>query len=87
MFGDRAILLAAATNSPQASELTVLQRLFTIEPIALALPRSDEDFRLSVDSALNSIFDSAEFGELFTSNFGEPNERVLLFFLANSVPE
>ena len=36
-FGDRAILLDAAARSPSAGDLLVLDRLFTYEPLALAL--------------------------------------------------
>ncbi len=48
-FADRSILLDAATRSPSAGALTVLDRLFTYGPLALALARGDEDFRLLVD--------------------------------------
>jgi hypothetical protein len=48
-FADRSILLDAATRSPSAGDLTVLDRLFTYGPLALALARGDEDFRLLVD--------------------------------------
>ena len=37
-FGDRAILLEAAKRSPSARDLIVLDRRFTYEPLALALP-------------------------------------------------
>ncbi|HET6564961.1 MAG TPA: amino acid ABC transporter substrate-binding protein [Xanthomonadales bacterium] len=87
LFGDRAILSDAAQNSASGSELLVLDRLFTVEPIALAVPRGDEDFRLSVDRALSGMYESAEFADLFTSHFGEPNERVLLFFRSITLPE
>jgi polar amino acid transport system substrate-binding protein len=46
-FGDRAILLEAAKRSPSAGDLVVLDRLFTYEPLALALARNDDDFRLT----------------------------------------
>ena len=87
LFGDRAILSDAAQNNPSAKQLLVLDRLFTVEPIALALQRGDEDFRLSVDRALNGVFGSDEFTELFTSYFGEPNERVLLFYRSIMLPD
>jgi polar amino acid transport system substrate-binding protein len=46
LFGDRPILLDVATRSPSGHELVVLDRLFTYEPVALALARNDDDFRL-----------------------------------------
>ena len=36
-FADRSILLDAAMRSPSASDLTVLDRMFTYGPLALAL--------------------------------------------------
>ena len=48
-FGDRPILLDAAQRSASSGDLVVLDRLFTVEPLALALERGDEDFRLLVD--------------------------------------
>lgn len=87
LFGDRAILLDAARRSGAAQDLKVLDRLFTVEPIALGLARGDEDFRLLVDRTLSSLYATGEFGQLYTETFGEPDERVLLFFRMNTLPE
>jgi len=87
MFGDRAILLDAMKRSDDAAKLMVVDRLFNLEPIALALPRGDEDFRLLVDTTLSEFYSSGEFGDWFSETFGEPNEKTLLFFLSNTLPE
>jgi len=86
-FGDRAILLDAAARNPSASELLVLDPLFTVEPLALALARGDEDFRLAVDKALSGIYASGEIGALYAKWFGEPNDSALSFFRSNGLPE
>jgi putrescine:ornithine antiporter len=86
-FGDRPILLDAAKRSPSAEDLVVLDRLFTYEPLALALPRGDEDFRLLVDHALSAIYRSGEIGDLYASWFGEPDEAALTFFRLSTLPE
>lgn len=86
-FGDRAILLDAAARSPSASKLMVLDRLFTYEPVALALPRGDEDFRLVVDRALSAFYASADFPALYVQWFGEPDDAALTFFRWNALPE
>ena len=62
-FGDRAILLDITMRSPSARDLTILDRQFTYEPIALAFARGDEDFRVVVDRALSRLFGSEEFGD------------------------
>lgn len=87
LFGDRAILLDAARRSGAAEDLKVLDRLFTVEPIALGLARGDEDFRLLVDRTLSGFYATGDFGQLYTETFGEPDERVLLFFRMNTLPE
>ena len=86
-FGDRAILLDAAKRSPSAGDLIVLDRRFTTEQIALALPRGDDDFRLVVDATLSRFFGTAEFRALYTKWFGEPDADAVAFFRANQLPD
>lgn len=87
LFGDRSILQDAAKRSARAGDLKVLDRLFTLEPFALALPRGDDEFRLLVDRTLSDLYSGGEFAALFSDSFGEPNEKVLLFFLINTQPQ
>jgi polar amino acid transport system substrate-binding protein len=87
LFGDRAILLAAAKRSPSASNLVLLDRLFTNEPLALALARNDDDFRLVVDKSLSGVFASKPFDGLYLKWFGEPDESTLSFFRGDVLPE
>ena len=44
-------------------KLRVLNRQITHEPLALALPRGDEDLRLLVDAVLSSTYSRADFAE------------------------
>jgi ABC-type amino acid transport substrate-binding protein len=67
--GDRAILLGGAIRNPSSRKLTVLERQFTYEPLALALERGDEDFRLIVDRTLVHLFSSDQFSFSFTQRF------------------
>jgi ABC-type amino acid transport substrate-binding protein len=86
-FGDRALLLEAAKRSPSSSDLIVLDRLFTNEPLALALARNDDDFRLVVDRTLSQLFASKDFDGLYAKWFGEPDENALSFFRMSALPE
>jgi putrescine:ornithine antiporter len=86
-FGDRAILLDAARRHPRAKDLLVLDRLFTEEPLALALAPGDGEFRLLVDRALSRLYRSADFAAMYTTTFGEPDETTLTFFRWNALPE
>jgi ABC-type amino acid transport substrate-binding protein len=83
-FGDRPILLEAAKSR---GELTVLERRFTDEQIALALKRGDEDFRLVVDRTLSRLYASPEFRAEYAKWFGQPDERAAAFFRSVALSE
>jgi polar amino acid transport system substrate-binding protein len=87
LFGDRTALLAAAARSPSADDLMVIERLFTYEPLALALKRGDEDFRLLADRALSQVYGSSEIAELYKSFFGEADDATLRFLRMTALPE
>ena len=86
-FGDRAILLDIAKRSPSAQDLIVLDRRFTTEQIALALPRDSDDFRLVVDATLSRFFGTAEFRALYIKWFGEPDADATAFFRSSGLPD
>ena len=86
-FGDRPILLEAASESASAGDLTVLDKLFTYEPVALTLGRNDDDFRLVVDRALSAAFKSKDFPDVYSKWFGAPDDAVLTFFRQSAMPE
>jgi putrescine:ornithine antiporter len=86
-FADRAILLEAVQRSPSARNLIVLDRRFTNEPLALALQRGDEDFRLFVDRTLSHLFESADFRFLYAKWLGEPDADALNFFQMTALPD
>jgi ABC-type amino acid transport substrate-binding protein len=79
-FGDRATLLALARHSADAGKLRVLTRHYTYEPLALALPRNDDDFRLVVDRALIRFYASPKFGDAYTEAFGPPDADTVEYF-------
>jgi ABC-type amino acid transport substrate-binding protein len=87
LFGDRPILLDAAKRSPSARDLIVLDRHFTYEPVALALARNDDDFRLIVDRTLSGLFATPSFRSLYATWFGEPDENTIDFFQTNVLPQ
>jgi ABC-type amino acid transport substrate-binding protein len=86
-FADRPILVEAAKRSSAAKELIVLDRLFTYEPLALALKRGDEDFRLVVDRTLSRVYRMEDFGFLYTKWFGKPGEDAMNFFRLSALPD
>jgi ABC-type amino acid transport substrate-binding protein len=84
VFGDRALVLGAMDAS--ASEnLTILPRLMTHEPLAFALARGDDDFRLLVDRTLSEIYASDGFAELYATWCGEFDDSTRAFFQWNTM--
>ncbi|HEY6644080.1 amino acid ABC transporter substrate-binding protein [Povalibacter sp.] len=83
-FGDRAAALGAMDPSTR-NDFTVLDRLFTREQYALAVPRGDEDFRLLVDRALNALFASGDIESLYAKSFGAPDDGIRAFFKWNTL--
>jgi ABC-type amino acid transport substrate-binding protein len=87
LFGERAILQNAAKRNPSAGDLIVLDRIFTYEPIALAVTRGDENFRLLVDRTLSRLYRSGAVLSIYREFFGEPGEIMQTFFRLSAVPE
>jgi ABC-type amino acid transport substrate-binding protein len=80
LFGDRATLLALAARSADAGKLRVLTRHYTYEPLALALARNDDDFRLAVDRALIRFYASPKFGDAYKAVFGPVDADTVEYF-------
>ena len=78
-FAERDVALAAM-DEKASQELEVLDRQFTHEPLALALPRGDEDLRLLVDTALSNAYSSADFAALYGKYFGKLDDTSRTFF-------
>ena len=83
-FADRPSLLDAVNRSGEPAHLQVLDRFFTRETLAFALPRDDEDLRLEVDSALSRLYWSDEFRSVFSRSFGPISDNTLLIFRASA---
>ncbi len=86
-FGDLPILLAAALTNKSSDDLSVIDRQFTSEPLALSLERGDEDFRLTVDRALSEFYPTKEFGELASKWFGVFAPSVEKFAKETALPQ
>ncbi len=86
-FGDRVALLDAVRRGKLPGELQVLDRYFTQESLAFAVPRDDEDLRLEVDTALSKLFRSSELPTIFAKWFGPISDNALTLFRMNALPE
>jgi putrescine:ornithine antiporter len=87
LFGSIPILLDTIKRSSSPSDVILLSRRFSREPLALALARSDEDFRLLVDTAVSRTFAADDFAEVYGSWFGPPDEETVTFYRSVALPE
>ena len=87
LFGDRASLLEAVKRNAAAQNLSLLDRRFTNEPLALALPRGDEDFQFAVDQKLNQLMRSDAFSAIYQRFFGELDQSTARFFRDTVLPD
>jgi polar amino acid transport system substrate-binding protein len=74
-FADRLVLLNYQAESRQGNQLLIPDRLFNVVPVALPLPRGDEDFRLAIDRALSAVQRSSAGQALYQRYFAMPSEQ------------
>ena len=87
LFAERAVLLDLARRDAAGPDFVVLDRMFTHEPLALAMNVNDEGFRLMVDRALAQMSASGELLRLYAKWFGEPDASAATFFRWNALSE
>jgi ABC-type amino acid transport substrate-binding protein len=87
IFGERAVLFDAARRHPAAASLLVVDRFFTFEPLAIGLPRGDDDLRLIVDRTLSRLYTSGEINPLYSAWFGAPDAHTTAFFRWSAIPQ
>jgi polar amino acid transport system substrate-binding protein len=85
LLAERTVLLNLAAQ--HRDKLTVLSSLFEIQPLALALARGDEDFRLAVDRALSKLYRSGEIYPLYERYLGKPDDKAREAFRIIALPE
>ena len=73
-------VVMAALDDASAQKVVILKRQLTHEPLALAVPRGDDDFRLLVDSALASAYGSPQFAATYSKYFGALDDSTKQFF-------
>ena len=79
LFGDRPVLIETAMRSPSArNSCIVLRRTLTREPLALAMRRGDDDFRLLVDRSLSRLFRSKDLARALHALFRPPDRMPVL---------
>jgi len=87
LFGERAALFDAARRHPLAGSLLIVDRFFTFEPLALGLPRGDEDLRLLVDRTLSRLYLSGDINTIYAAWLGTPLNSANTFFRWSAIPQ
>jgi polar amino acid transport system substrate-binding protein len=85
-FADRAVLTTYIARRQSGEPLILIDRRFTLEPVALAMQRGDEDFRLMVDTALSALYRSGRYVPVYARYFGEPSATAQMLFEAYALP-
>lgn len=85
-FASQMMLRSLVARDTANTNLMVLDRRFEFSPVALALARDDEDFRLVVDTALSQVYRSGAIVPLYSKYFGAPSELDQTLFKVYSRP-
>lgn len=85
-LAERDVVLAQLDEASR-SKVVVLKRQLTHQPLSLAVPRGDDDFRLAVDTALAAVLASPEFPALYSKYFGSLDEGARTFFTWATPPQ
>ncbi|QKE64871.1 amino acid ABC transporter substrate-binding protein [Aquipseudomonas campi] len=85
-FSERMFLEHYLRAHSGTEQLQVLPRIFESVPVALGVPRGDEDWRLLVDSALSELYRSGELERLYTEHLGKPGEAEQALFKVYALP-
>jgi putrescine:ornithine antiporter len=86
-FADRSVLIDAVKRNPSYADLKVTDRRLSVAPVAIALPRGNEDARLAIDKALSALYGTDGFRALYAKWFGEPDADTATFFRLSALPE
>lgn len=86
-FSERMLLQNYLAKNKAADDMKVLERIFEFVPVAMALARGDEDFRLLVDTALSETYRSGALDPIYRKHFGEPGDMMKLLFKVYALPQ
>jgi polar amino acid transport system substrate-binding protein len=85
-LAERDVVLAQLDDASR-DKVVVLKRQLTHQPLSLALPRGDDDFRLAVDTALTAVLSSPDFPALYAKYFGSLDDGARTFFTWATPPQ
>ena len=85
-FSERMLLKQYLSQLAGGERLQVLDRVFELVPVSLAMARGDEDLRLQVDRALSELYRSGALLQTYRRYLGELGETERLLFKVYALP-
>ncbi len=85
-FSERMLLKNYQAKNKDAGEMMVVSRLFEFAPASMVLDRTDEDFRLLVDTALSEMYRSGEIEQAYSKYLGGVRGTSKLLFKVYALP-
>lgn len=87
---DRMVLIGVVLTTPTKGVFKLLDEDFSIEPYALALPRGDHEYRLSVNRVLARLYRTGEIQKVYDrwlGRLGPPSVLLSAAYFVQSIPE
>lgn len=85
-FSERMLLRQYLSQLPGGERMRVLDRVFEVVPVSLAMARGDQELRLQVDMALSELYHSGALLQTYRQYLGEPGEAEALLLKAYPLP-
>lgn len=87
---DRMVLIGVVLTTPTKGVFKLLDEDFSIEPYALAIPRGDHEYRLSVNRVLARLYRTGEIQKVYDrwlGRLGPPSVLLSAAYFVQSIPE
>lgn len=85
-FGERMLLQSGLRKGAYAEQMRVLDTIFAFAPVAMAVERGDEDFRLLVDTVISELYRSGGIEQLHKQYLGDLREGARQLFSVYALP-
>jgi polar amino acid transport system substrate-binding protein len=85
-FGERMVLKNLLDHNDSAGTLRLLDRVFEYAPAAMAVDRTDEDFRLLVDTVLSDLYRTGGIEQAYVNYLGGISKTDKKLFRIYAIP-
>ncbi|MNJ31479.1 Glutamate/aspartate periplasmic-binding protein precursor [compost metagenome] len=85
-FSERMVLKNLLAGQGDGAPLRLLEHIYEYAPVSMVLPRSDEAFRLLVDTVLSQMYRSGEIEQAYGRYLGGTTETIRKLFKLYALP-